>query len=165
MQTRPRVSLNLSASDRFLEYLGWMMILALWFYTLYMYSELPEIIPTHFNAAGKADGFGKKSSILLLPFIATILYVGLTLLNRYPHVFNYAENVTQENALRLYTTATRTIRYLKVIIVIVFALIVYFTVGYSEGNTRNPGMWLLPVILLLTAIPLIYYAIRSYLRN
>lgn len=35
----------------------------------YLYPSLPEIIPTHFNIKGEADGFGGKDSIYLGPSI------------------------------------------------------------------------------------------------
>lgn len=38
-------------------------------YAAYIYSSLPETIPTHFNYKGEADGFGGKDSIFLGPGI------------------------------------------------------------------------------------------------
>ncbi|MEY4053017.1 MAG: DUF1648 domain-containing protein [Chitinophagia bacterium] len=38
-------------------------------YAAYLYPSLPEIIPTHFNIKGEADGFGGKDSIYLGPII------------------------------------------------------------------------------------------------
>jgi uncharacterized membrane protein len=38
-------------------------------YAAYLYPSLPEIIPTHFNIKGEADGFGGKDSIYLGPSI------------------------------------------------------------------------------------------------
>jgi uncharacterized membrane protein len=41
-------------------------------YAAYLYPSLPEIIPTHFNIKGEADGFGGKDSIYLGPTIMGI---------------------------------------------------------------------------------------------
>ena len=38
-------------------------------YAFYLYPSLPNTIPTHFNLEGKADGWGSKDSIFLLPSI------------------------------------------------------------------------------------------------
>ena len=38
-------------------------------YAAYLYPSLPEIIPTHFNIKGEADGFGGKGSIYVGPSI------------------------------------------------------------------------------------------------
>lgn len=41
-------------------------------YALYLYPTLPEIIPTHFNIKGEADGYGSRGTIFLLPLIMGI---------------------------------------------------------------------------------------------
>lgn len=53
------------------------------FYAMYVYDELPETIPTHFNIEGKPDGFGSKDSIYLAPTILGIVgfFVFLLILN------------------------------------------------------------------------------------
>jgi uncharacterized membrane protein len=38
-------------------------------YAFYLFPSLPDTIPTHFNLEGKADAWGDKSSIFLLPGI------------------------------------------------------------------------------------------------
>jgi len=44
-------------------------------YATYLYPELPETIPTHFNFKGEADGWGGRDSIFLGPGI--IAFAGL----------------------------------------------------------------------------------------
>ncbi len=44
-------------------------------YATYLYPELPEIIPIHFNIKGEADGWGGRDSIFLGPGI--IAFAGL----------------------------------------------------------------------------------------
>ena len=96
MNKRPRIELHLTQTDMVLEILGWVAIVGIWTLTLINYFELPEIIPTHYNGAGKADGFGNKANILTLPIVSTILFVGMTILNKYPHVFNYQSEITAD---------------------------------------------------------------------
>lgn len=38
-------------------------------YAFYLFPSLPNSIPTHFNLAGEADGWGEKGTIYLLPAI------------------------------------------------------------------------------------------------
>jgi uncharacterized membrane protein len=136
--------------------------LALWVWTGTSYSNLPDPIPTHFNAAGEADGFGSKASIIGLHVIATLLYVGLTALNRFPHIFNFPTPITQDNALSQYTNATRMIRYLKLILVLVFAGISYQTIQQANGTGEGLGLWFLPLTLGLIFMPLLYFVIKSF---
>ena len=161
-EERPKLKIQLTPTDKVFELLGWGVLFALWVWTSTSYSNLPDIIPTHFNAAGEADGFGRKASIVGLPVIATLLYVGLTALNRFPHIFNFPTPITQDNALRQYTNATRMIRYLKLILVLVFAGISFQTIQQANGETDGLGVWFLPVTLGLIFMPLLYFVIKSF---
>ena len=82
MNKRPRMKLQLNQTDKILEVLGWVSVVGIWALTLTNYSILPEIIPIHFNGAGKADGFGNKTHIFVLPIISSLLFIGFTILNK-----------------------------------------------------------------------------------
>jgi len=160
MEKRPRIKLELTQSDKTFELIGWLLICAVWTLTISNYKGLPDIIPTHYNASGIADGFGEKWMILTLPLVATVLFTGLTILNKFPHIFNYPNEVSTENALRQYTIATRLIRFLKLIIVVIFGLISYQTISHANGQTKGLGMWFLPVTIGLIFIPIIYFLLQ-----
>ena len=162
---RPKIKLIPNSADKLVELLGWIMLLAIWGWTFTHYSTLPDTIPTHFNATGEADGFGSKASIIGLPVIATLLFIGLTVLNRYPHSFNYPSPVTQNNALRLYTLATRMLRYLKLVLLVVFGGIEFMTIQNATGKAAGLGVWFLPLTLVLIFFPLIYFVIKSIQKN
>lgn len=162
MNKRPRVKIKLSAIDKVIEITGWSLVLAVWIFTLLSYTNLPATVATHYNVMGEADDWSAKSSIFLLPLIATALFVGLTVLNKYPHIFNYAVEITKDNAMRQYRMATRLIRYLKFIIVIIFGLITILSVRNSaDGTDQTLGVWFVPMIVILTSLPLIIYLIKS----
>ena len=158
---RPNITLVPTTVDKLVELLGWIILLALWTLTICHYSTLPETIPTHYNTAVKADGFGSKASIIGLPVIATLLFIGLTVLNRYTHIFNYPTAITQDNALRLYTLATRMLRYLKLVLVTIFGGITFKTIQTASGESSGLGGWFLPLTAGLIFIPLIYFVIKS----
>lgn len=129
MEERPKLKIELTTADKILELVGWLSIIAVWVLTSMHYNNLPDIIPTHYNALGQADGMGGKATILILPILATILFIGMTVLNKFPNVFNYPTNISNQNALRQYTNATRMIRYLKLVLVVIFGLIVFKTIS------------------------------------
>ena len=164
-EERPKITLIPTTSDKRVEVLGWLILLALWGLTISHYSSLPDTIPTHFNGAGEADGFGSKASIIGLPVIETLLFFGLTVLNRYPHIFNYPTAITEDNALRLYTLATRMLRYLKLVLVLVFGGIEFMTIQNATGKAAGLGVWFLPLTLVLVFLPLIYFVIKSVQKN
>ena len=160
MGERPKLKLELTKIDKIVEIMAWLLICANWALVINTYKSLPNIIPTHYNGAGLADGFGDKSMIFTLPLVATVLFVGLTILNRFPHIFNYPTDISTNNALKQYTNATRLIRYLKVIFVVIFGLISYQTIKHAKGQTEGLGVWFLPLTLGLIFIPIIYFLIK-----
>jgi len=160
--TRPKFRIKLTTTDKVVELIGWFALLTTWIVVVSSYSNLPDTIPIHYNAVGKADGFGNKINILILPLVATILFVGMTVANKFPHIFNYPVKITEENAFRQYTNATRMMRFLKLILVVIFGLIAFKTTQSTSGNSSELGIWLLPLILCLTFIPLTFFIIKSF---
>ena len=161
MEVRPKITLKLTKVDTVLEGLCLIILTLLWTGTIAGFSKLPGQIPSHFNAAGEADDFSNKSTIFILPMVATILYLGMTIINRYPHIYNYPATVTSENARRLYTSATRLIRTLKLGLVIIFSGIVLLTYKsvFTEGD--GLGTWFLPAALTLMFVPTLIYLLKK----
>ncbi len=162
MNERPKIKPELRTTDYIMEVVGWTSIIGIWVITLINYSSLPETIPIHFNGAGEADGFGGKATILTLPIVATILFISMSILNKYPQIFNYPTTITDENALAQYTGATRLIRSIKLIIVLIFAVISYKTIQTATNKADGLGLWFLPTILALIFIPMVYYVYKSF---
>lgn len=149
METRPKIKLPLSPFDKILEITGKCVIMLLWILSIVAFFKMPDTVPTHFNASGQADNFGNKGTIFILPVIATIIFMGLTALNRYPHVFNYMTTITEENALHQYTIATRMLRVLKLMIVILFTAIVLLTYLNAIHAIEGLSKGFLPFIICL----------------
>jgi uncharacterized membrane protein len=165
MGGRPKVKLDLTNTDKVIEFTGLTLLIGIWILAILSFSDLPESIPTHFNGAGEADGFGERTNIFVLPIIGTITFIGLTLLNKNPHIFNYPKTITNENALNQYSNATRMIRVLKLIIVFVFGLILVRTLQNTNGNADGIGTWFLPLTIGLFIIPTLYFLIKSMKIN
>lgn len=161
MRERPKLKLGLSKADKAVEMTGWLFLVAVWGLVITNYGSLPDTIPVHYNGAGVADGFGDKWMIWTLPIVSAILFVGLTILNRFPHIFNYPVHITAENAWSQYTHATRLIRYLKLIVVVIFGLISYQTIRHANGQTEGLGSLFLPLTMGLIFVPVIYFLIKS----
>ena len=161
MNKRPRIKLQLKQTDKILEVVGWVSVFGIWALPLINYFDLPEIIPIHFNDAGKADRFGNKTHIFILPIISTLLFIGLTTLNKHPHIFNYPSQITKENAVDQYTNATRMMRVLKLVIVLLFGLIVFKTIQNVNGHADGLGTWFLPFTIGVFIILTLYFLMMS----
>ena len=165
MGERPKVKLDLTNTDKVIEFTGLALLIGIWILAILSFSDLPESIPTHYKGAGEVDGFGERTNIFVLPIIGTILFIGLKLLNKNPHIFNYPKTITDENALNQYSNGTRMIRVLKLIIVFVFGLILVRTLQNTNGNADGIGTWFLPLTIGLFIIPTLYFLIKSIKIN
>ena len=159
--SRPKIKVKLDRIDWMLEAVTFVFLVVMIGIALLAYGELPETIPTHFNLQGKADGFSGKSGILVMPGIGLLLYVGLIVVNRFPHIFNYPVEITAENAERQYRLASKMIRTLNMVTAGIFCYITYQMVHSAQSGTGGLGTLFTPVLLILTLLPIIIYYIQA----
>ena len=161
MEDQPKIKLIISKTDKVIEMISWTLLIGIWILVITSFSDLPETIPIHFNGTGEADGFGVKTNIFGLPIIGTIVFVGMTILNKNHHVSNYLTRITNENSLSQFYNAVRMIRVVKLITVLVFGLILIRTIKITNGSADGLGNWFLPLIIGLFIIPTFYFLIKS----
>lgn len=139
MENRPQIEIPLTTFDKIQEKGAWILFLTLWCAPFWFWTSLPEQVPTHFGFDGSPDHWGSKNTIFLLPIITTFLFALLTIVNRYPHSFNYLKPITPENALGQYTSATRMIRKLKMLLLFWFNVILWQIVQTAQGMQQMLG--------------------------
>jgi uncharacterized membrane protein len=98
MQKRPVLHLIPTFTEIVVELATSVMLILAWIMAAKYYQELPDTIATHYNLSGQADGYGSKKLIFVMPGIATVVAIGLALLSRIPHQFNYLVTITEANA-------------------------------------------------------------------
>ena len=49
------------------------IVLIPFIYLAYIYNGLPETVPTHWNWKGEIDDWGKKSTVIMIPFLLPLL--------------------------------------------------------------------------------------------
>lgn len=140
-------------------------IVALFGIALHGWLTLPDTIPVHFGIDGRANGWGSKKVIWLLPIVGLFMYGMLTVINRYPHTFNYVVRITEENALRQYQIACSMIIWLKFELVWLFAYIEWQM--YNLATTENPtlGIWFGPVSVILIFGTVAYWLSQSLMAR
>lgn len=156
--------MNIQASKWALifNYMGIIGLVAIWGMTLWNYSSLPDLVPVHFDLNGSPDRMGGKELVLVLPFICSVLYIGLSLLKNYPHRFNYFVKITPENAERQYAIALHMTSYFKFLIVVVFGYIEYQMIRQSHGTLSGLGRWFAPLCFALFILPALYFMRESF---
>ena len=112
---------------------------------------LPSRVPTHFGFSGRADAFGDKSSLFLLPAVTITLYTMLTVLSFFPQTFNYPVRATDANRSRLYALGVSLLGWLKAELVWIFAYLCTSSIAVAEGRAAGLSPAFLVVALGVTA--------------
>lgn len=141
---RPRISIPPDMGDYLLETLAIVIFLAIWIQAMYYWPQLPERIPVHLNGAGQVDGWGSRTSIWFIPGIALLIYAVLSVVQRYPHTYNYLRPVTKENAYSAYQLAIRLIRFLKMACLLLFLIIHWMILRLAIHEESSTSM--LPIL-------------------
>ena len=131
---RPKIQVPVEGIDLIIELIVLAILLFMWGYVFVSYSELPDRVPTHFNVSGEVDSYGGRSSIWVLMIISTVVAVGMYVLTKYPHIHNYMEEITEENALRNYKMSCRLLRFVNLFTILIMLYVVYSVIEKSAGN-------------------------------
>lgn len=164
MENRPKIIPKLSNIDKKIELLCTLLFVLIWGFTIFLLYKLPTIIPVHFDVMGKVDKYGNKTTLLILPIIATFVYIGLKALNKYPYIFNYATKITTDNALKQYGIATRLIRFINLAIQLIISIIILFVYFTISKLVDGLGFWFLPFVFGILIIPTII-SIKASLQH
>lgn len=160
---RPKMDLPASKTEIALSMAAGALLIAMTAYAFGMYFKLPSVIPTHFDFIGNADGFGDRLSVFAIPAVALLLFAGLTVLQKYPHVFNYPCEVREDNARYLYKNGRLLLSYMKAEMVLIFAFLEYTTVSEAMGNRIPMLMPLLALlgVLLATLVVFVFRMVKK----
>lgn len=163
---RPKIKVPLEGLDIILDILSATVLIVLIAYTIISYSELPDTIPSHFNAKGEVDGYSDKHMFWLLPIVSAVLFFGLIIANKYPHLHNYMVNITEANALKNYRFSSRILRFVNLFTMLIFGLISYSIVESSKGYTIELGNWVMPIVIGLSILlPIVILIYQRKLNN
>ena len=162
MIRRAHVKPEITRFDTVLEFAGWAVFILLWIFVVTSYTSLPDTIPTHYNGALEPDGYGARSSILVLCSIGSLLFIGMSILNRYPYKFNYPVKITEENANRQYNNLTKMVRWLKTLVLAEFGSLAFYTIRISNGEADGFSRMLIPLFLVAVLIAAIFHLLRAY---
>lgn len=162
---QPKAKATFDTVDMLIEVLALSTLVLLFILVFVYYNKLPDVIPTHFNAEGKADNYGNKISVIILPLVALFINLLFSVLTFIPHVINYSVKITEENAVRQYTLVARLLRLFKCLINILFLYISYTTIQAAFNKEVMLGKYFLPFILFFTIAPTITYIFISYKKK
>jgi hypothetical protein len=146
---RPRIKIPYNGVMIVLEAVAAVGLIAMLLYTILKWPALPGMVYTRFSADGVAEALRGKNTLLSFPILATIAFVGLTLLRRAPWGFNYAWLITEENAEKQYGLAVYLIGCLKLEVVLLLGYIQWQTIQTAQGIAGGLGPLLLPITIMM----------------
>jgi len=160
--SQSKIKIQLTKTDWVFEIISVIAVLFSVGFALLFYKDLPDTIVVHFNALGKADGFGNKSILFVLPIIAIVVYISFTFTSKVSQIFNYPFKITEENAARQFQNAVLTIRILKTVVAVIFSYLTFATVQNGLGKMQGLDSWFLPITLFIVLTVTGFSIYRAY---
>jgi uncharacterized membrane protein len=152
---RPKIKLPKTKSEWAWNVIGYAIYISSILLLILKWNTLPNEVPAHFNGAGEVDRWGSKWELIILPIIGLFIMVLMEILEKFPEVHNYPSRLNEANAEKFYLLSRKLANMLKNICLIIFALLLFNSISLAMGWGYDLGMWMLPLILLGTGIPIV----------
>jgi uncharacterized membrane protein len=156
----PKLTLPKTSLEKWHDGLSILILLFSFIYLFVKWSALPQTIAIHFNGSGEADGWGGKPILLIMPLIAIILFVGLTLLRKVPHQFNYMTTITDQNAPYQYKNSIYLLSWIKLELVAIFAYVQWAVIQDALGVASGIGIWRIPLAFVILLGTVVFYVMK-----
>jgi uncharacterized membrane protein len=163
-RSRPILPIRRTLLEKWLEALTALGLIALIAMTIWGYFALPAVIPTHYGLSGAPTAYGGKGSLALLPLVSICLVVLLTVLSRFPHLYNYPWPITSENAPRQYALGRLLLRWMMLEIVWMFCGLQGLIIQSAHSHQSPEAIVLFIPAMLLTLVVTIILYLRAAAR-
>lgn len=144
----------------FFDWFAGIVFIGMVVFWLFNLSSLPSEVPMHYNAKGEIDRYGSKWETIILPFISVFLWVMCYFIEKHPSLMNIPKKLTKENEKEIFTISTHLLSVIKNFSLLIFSFLIFEICWTAKGNEQLLSSWFLPVILLVTFVPIIYYSIK-----
>ncbi|MQR95848.1 DUF1648 domain-containing protein [Fictibacillus phosphorivorans] len=157
---RPKLNLPRTRLENFLDIASIALLIVGIMSLISDWAGIPDTVPTHFNAAGDPDGWGSKSNLWILIVIGVVTWLLLTVLEKYPHIYNYF-NLTEENVERQYKNARMMINVMKNEILLFFVYMTWACSKVAKGVSEGLSVWVLPIFIVGITSTIAFFIVRS----
>ena len=146
--------------DKLVEALSVLVLIGLWWLTYYFQHQSLEIVPEDYDFFRNPTEYWASKMTYSVPFVATILYVGLTLYNKNRQYGDYAVQINKGKGAVLRQINKRLWRWLKLNILLMFVVLEYFS--FHTGSNAGTGIsgWFIFAFPLLLFGPVIYFFVE-----
>ena len=119
------------------------------------WNQIPEKVPGHYNFAGEADSMTGKGTLILIPVMNWLMYLGISALEHFPQVWNTGVEITAQNRERVYRVLYHMIVSMKLSVVLIFSFMTVWHENYMPS-------WFFIAAMLLTFGPMIFFLIQLW---
>ncbi|MEY2902361.1 MAG: hypothetical protein RLY89_1467 [Bacteroidota bacterium] len=109
-------------------------------YLASVYSFLPETVPTHFNLEGKADGFGKKSTLIFKTILLDVVGLSSYFLMKYLPQIDPKKSAGQSPVF---------LNKIGLVLVVFMGILNKIIIQSSVNSSFNGTKYILPLLSLL----------------
>lgn len=153
---RPKLKIPKTKSEWVWDIVGYTVYIGSIILLFWVWGDLPDKVPAHYNGAGEVDRWGSKGEIFLLPGIGLILLIFLQVLEKFPEVHNYPVRLNESNVEKFYLYSRKLLNQLKNICLIIFSFILFESVSVAMGWGFGLGKWILPLLIIGTLFPIVW---------
>ncbi|PSL41812.1 uncharacterized protein DUF1648 [Planomicrobium soli] len=146
MKKQPKIDIPKSRLEWMLDAAALIIFVFVISYLISNFNALPDRVPGHYNALGKVDRWGGKEELFILPAIAVGVWILMSTLERFPHVYNYI-NLTEKNRSAQYRNGRLMVNVLKNECVLLFSLLTYQSIKVANGEAAGLGSIFMPLLL------------------
>ena len=138
--------------DIIINFLSLLCLVGTVVFLIISWKTIPAEIPGHYNAAGEVDKVTDKSSLIVLLIVGWIIFIGLSVVEKFPQIWNTGVQVTEQNKEKVYRILKTMIGTIKLLVVLMFSyLMLYSTTG------KNLPPLFMPAFLILMFGPIAFF--------
>ena len=135
--------------DIVLNILCLILLIGIVIYLIARWSSIPDQIPGHFNLSGEVTRWDSRETLIVLPIVAWVIFIGFSILEQFPQVWNTGVRITQENMHRVYSILKSLLSTIKLLVVATFVSI---TIFQSLATGLSWWVAIYPVLIIGTVI-------------
>jgi uncharacterized membrane protein len=159
---RPKMGIPKNNLDKAMELVSLICVIAIIISACWFYNIAPAKVPMHFDYNGNVDRYGSKAELFILPIIAVALFFGLHFISNKPYLFNYLHELNENNVLKSYKTASSTLYFVKMMVLLLFVFIEIVTYKAMFTQHFKLNSWFLFVPISMVVIVPIVVALKAY---
>ncbi|PWH83426.1 hypothetical protein DIS18_02410 [Algibacter marinivivus] len=123
------------------------IVLIPFIYLAYIWSSLPETVPTHWNYKGEIDDWGSKNSLILITFLlSAVTYI----------LFTIIPLIDPKKRIQTMGNKYHNLKFLMVLFMSALAIFIIYSV--KEQSITNPS-------LVIFAIGILFMLLGNYMKT